>query len=312
MQPDELREHLRLASVTAGLEAYGVSSPRDHAVTLRGLRFHYLDWGNPRDRPVVFLHGGGLTAHTWDLVCMALRNEYHCLAIDLRGHGDNSWATDGQYGIDDIAADSDGFVDELGLNGFVLVGMSLGGQAAIVFASQQPKKPAGLVVVDTGPRIQQGTSVLQPNPGSQRIRDFMSGPAELDSVDGFVERAMVFNPARDPLLLRRSLLHNLHQLPNGRWTWKYDRLKMLERDLGVLETRRDELWQDIKNIQCPVLVVRGGRSDVYSDADAAAFASTLARGRWTRVENAGHTVQGDNPRGLLEAVLPFLREFGSS
>jgi len=50
------------------------------------MRLHYLDWGNNHLPPMLFLHGGALTAHTWDLVCLALREEYHCLALDQRGN----------------------------------------------------------------------------------------------------------------------------------------------------------------------------------------------------------------------------------
>jgi pimeloyl-ACP methyl ester carboxylesterase len=58
------------------------------------------------------------------------------------------------------------------------------------------------------------------------------------------------------------------------------------------------------------LIIRGARSDILSDEAAQKFARTLPRGRWVRVEGAGHNVQGDNPRGLLEAIAPFLDEIG--
>jgi non-heme chloroperoxidase len=66
----------------------------------------------------------------------------------------------------------------------------------------------------------------------------------------------------------------------------------------------------VRRISCPTLVVRGAQSDIFTDDNAAELASAVPDGRWRRVENAGHTVQGDNPKGLLEVLTPFLDEVG--
>ena len=69
------------------------------------MRFHYLDWGIKGLPPVVFLHGGGLNAHTWDIVCAALRRERHCLALDQRGHGESEWSPEMDYATESHAGD---------------------------------------------------------------------------------------------------------------------------------------------------------------------------------------------------------------
>ena len=61
-------------------------------------------------------------------------------------------------------------------------------------------------------------------------------------------------------------------------------------------------------MSCPTLVVRGAESDVFHDEDAERLAGALPDGRWVKVEGAGHTVQGDNPAGLLAALREFLAE----
>jgi pimeloyl-ACP methyl ester carboxylesterase len=292
-------EHLELAARVAGLDIKDLVAPAERTVGLNGLQFHYVDWGAAPGVQLLFLHGGGLTCRTWDLVCLALRTDYHCLALDLRGHGDSAWAPDGDYGINVLAEDVAAFVDTLQLDRFVLIGMSLGGTTALAYAGRYLPQLRALVIVDSGP----GSSRPRAN---NRVRDFMAGPAELDSVEDFVERALAFNPARDPRLLRRSLLNNLRQLPDGRWTWKYDRNGLLHRDPGQMHAMRHALWQDVPRISVPTLVVRGARSDMFSDQDAEELATALPDGRWQRVENAGHTVQGDNPRGLVDALRPFL------
>jgi esterase len=299
-------EHLALAAQAAGLDLPELVLPTRHTVAANGLQLHYVDWGGqPEAMPLLFLHGGGLTCRTWDLVCLALRERYHCLALDLRGHGDSDWATDGNYGIDAIARDVAGLVDVLQLRRFGLVGMSLGGITALAYAAQQADKLSALVIVDSGP----GNGQRRTN---NRVRDFMAGPAELDSIEAFVERALAFNPARDRRLLRRSLMNNLRQLPDQRWTWKYDRAGLLGRDPTQMQTMRYALWQSMPAITVPTLVVRGARSDMFSDDDAETLAAALPDGRWRRVDNAGHTVQGDNPRGLVEVLRPFLAEATAS
>ena len=296
----ELREHLTRASAKAGLSFPALTLPESHDVLLRRMRFHYLDWGT-RSRPaMVFLHGGGLNAHTWDLVCLGLRDERHCVALDQRGHGESEWSPVMDYATESHAGDLEAFVDHLGLDRFVLVGMSLGGANALAWAGRHSRRLQGLVLVDIGPETRAA--------GTQKIRAFTSNQAPIESLDEVIERAMAFNPRRDRELLRLSLRHNLRQMPNGHWMWKYDQRHRGQVDPGAAERRRDLLWDAVAKVQCPTLVVRGAQSDVFHDEDAERLASALPRGRWVRVENAGHTVQGDNPAGLLAELRSFLRE----
>jgi esterase len=143
--------------------------------------------------------------------------------------------------------------------------------------------------------------------GAKRVFDFVTAPAELDSVEEFVSRALQFNPSRDSRLLRRSLLHNLRQLPSGKWTWKYDRRAMTRERFENVREEASAARGRLDAVTCPTLVVRGELSDVVSSESAAALAEALPRGEWTSIPNAGHTVQGDNPRALATALEAFLR-----
>src|ERR1700687_4775737 len=91
--------------------------------TPEGLALSYLDWGGGGDG-ALFLHGGALTAHTWDLVCLALRDKVRCVAMDLRGHGLSAWSD--EYSIDAHVSDVAAAIAHLGLQKLHIVGMSLG------------------------------------------------------------------------------------------------------------------------------------------------------------------------------------------
>jgi esterase len=291
-------EHITLALGEAKMSVKEIVAPTDHHVLLRNKRFHYLDWGGPGITPIVFLHGGGLTAHTWDLVSLALRDQYRCYALDARGHGDSEWIVEMDYTTDAHAQDVRAFVQTLALDRPVIVGMSMGGGAAVRYSIEDT--PRALVVIDTGPVINRA--------GGQPIIDFIRQPAELDSIEDFVERAMKFNPRRNPKLLRRSLLHNLVQLPDGKWTWKYDKRHWGRIPEQQQQEQRAALWKEVERITCPTLIVRGGESPVFARESAESFAKRLPRARWVEVPNAGHTVQGDNPSGLAHVMKEFLSE----
>jgi pimeloyl-ACP methyl ester carboxylesterase len=294
----ELAQHLKEAAELADLPRDEIVAPVDGTAASGPLNLHYLDWGRRGQPPVLFVHGRGLTAHTWDLVCLALRPAYHCVALDLRGHGDSDWSPGAEYGLDAQGADIDAVVEHLGLDRFILVGMSLGGAISLAYAGRNAARLHALVVVDIGPETRAG--------GARRIANFASASRELDSVEAFVERAVQFNPLRRPELLRRSLLHNLRQTDRGTWTWKYDDRVGAGQTDEHRARRREQLWDAVPRISCPTLVVRGGDSDVFHDEDAERLAAALPRGSWVRVDGAGHTVQGDQPRAFVEAVRPFL------
>src|SRR5436190_13898750 len=134
LAPEEFRAHLELSAATAGVDLPEIVLPDEHHLLLRRMRFCYLDWGTRGRPPIVFLHGGGLNAHTWDLVCAALRRERHCLALDQRGHGESEWSPEMDYGIESHVADLDAFFQAQAIERGVLVGMSLGGANGLAWA----------------------------------------------------------------------------------------------------------------------------------------------------------------------------------
>ena len=229
----------------------------DKEVVVGGIKLHYLDWGNPSKPPMLLLHGGAQTAHSWDEFSRSMRGDYHVIALEQRGHGDSTWAPDGDYSRKAHLKDISGFVDTLKLDKFVLVGLSMGGMNAIVYSGTYPKKVDRLVIVDIGPETMKQ--------GREHIRQFQSETEQLDSMEEFVQRAHKFNPRRPIEQLRERLQWNLKQLPNGKWTWKYDNsFRNHEETPAGLEARSAELWGYVKEIKAPTLLVKGAQSDVLS------------------------------------------------
>jgi esterase len=272
-------------------------TPQDHSVQARGLTFHYLQWGAATSPPMLCLHGATQTAHSWDEVAPELSATCRVLCLDQRGHGDSDWAPDGDYTRETQAADIDAITDALGLSRFVLIGLSMGGINSMTFTARYPDKVEALVIVDVSPEIQER--------GVENIRSFVRAADELDSFEAFVERAHQFNPRRSLDNIRSRLSYNLKQLPNGKWTWKYDKaLRSFES--GFRGNPLVNLWDDVRTIRCPTLIIKGGESDILSSESAAKLQANIPSSRLAVVPGAGHSVMGDNPEGFVAAVREFL------
>jgi pimeloyl-ACP methyl ester carboxylesterase len=270
---------------------------QDGTTTANGLRFHFLDWGTAGCPPLLLLHGGGQTAHSWDEVAPDLARDHHVLALDQRGHGDTDWAPAGSYAREDFVADVRAFLDDRGWPGATLVALSLGGLNAIAFAATHPERTRGLVVVDVAPTVERS--------GTDAIRTQLA-VFDFASFEEAVERAHAFNPRRSLENLRDRLRHALRQRPDGRWTYKFDP------GMAAAGVDRDfeRLWDAVRRIRCPTLLVRGAESHVLARETAARFTRELPGSGVAEVPGAGHSVMGDNPAGFLAAVRPFLARHG--
>ena len=269
----------------------------DQHVNVGSMRLHYLDWGNRGAPAMLLLHGGSQSAHSWDEFSRSMRDDYHVIALDQRGHGDSSWSKSGIYTAKAHLRDITGFVKALKLKEFVLVGLSMGGRNAFVYAATHPKTVRRLVIVDIGPETMKK--------GAEAIRKFIQRDV-LPTFDAFVERAMKFNPRRPEAQIRERLSFNLRQLPDGRWSWKYD-----TRFRGRRRQEREDLWQYVYRIKAPTLLVRGAESDILAPAAAKRLQKAIPGSKLVTIENAGHTVAGDNPPAFAAAVQRFLKETGA-
>ena len=302
MLPDEA-DHHRLRLELSGIPFRPLVPPTDHHVVLNGMRFHYVEWGDRSARPILLLHGGGQTCRTWDVVCHELSLSCRCIALDQRGHGDSEWSYELDYRIEAHAADTAALIEALDLAPVTIVGMSFGGLNALHYALQRPEAVSGIVAVDTGPWVNEAAA--------SPIREFMLEVATLDELEQFIAAAHRFNPRRDVRLLRRSLWHNLRRCPDGRLMWKTDPRRRDERR-AIVAAGLGFLRERVGDLRCPVLVIRGGESKILSEHDARRFAEAVPNGRWLAISGAEHSIQGDQPKALIEALQRFLDELVTS
>lgn len=257
-------------------------------------KLHYLDWGNPAGMPIVLVHGMCGHAHTWDIFANSLKQEFHIVAPDLRGHGESSWSE--QYILRDYLADLECFIDTLQLPELVLIGHSLGGIISTVYAANNPDRVKRLVIIDIGPEIKsEGVEF--------RDKAWATEPPFYNSIDEAIEYAKRIHPCHAESYITHDLSYGLKYTEEGKLVYKYDR-KVREGEWQSPEW----LWDYIKMIVCPTLVIHGEESDLLDGKVAQRMADTLAFGSVVDIKRAAHTVQGDSPEEFESAVKRFLAE----
>jgi esterase len=272
--------------------------PQSKFLMVNGLRMHYLDWDHPSAPPVVCVHGYTSSAQAFNAPARHFQGRVHTIAIDVRGHGESAWSPTEAYQYHDQISDLVGFVDQLELERFTLIGTSMGGIIAMAYAGAHPERLVRLVINDIGPDAEMG---------SQRITQMVGDRPEAFAS---LEDAMAYRRSVSPITAQRSeedqrelALGVLRQQPDGRWVWKMDPAYIRQR-VQQGPPPRPSLWPALQRISCPTLVVWGRESDVLSEAQARRMVDVLPHGELVAVPGVGHA-----PTLMEPAALAALERF---
>ncbi len=270
---------------------------RDAFVTLRGLRFHYREYGHD-GRAVVLLHGVASNARIWLTAGPLLAEQYRVLALDQRGHGETDKPDDG-YDFATIAGDLEAFIDTLGLERPVVAGHSWGGNDALT----------GLVLVDGG------FLELAARPGMTWERaEVEMAPPDLTK---FTPQQLVEMAQRwelGPLWseeIEAALLGNFQVTEEGTLRPHLSRANHMQVVRALWEQRPSELYAKVR---CPVLFAlaerdAGGRGEewIAMKREAMARAEALlpnCQVRW--FADTIHDIPLHRPKELAQAMTAFI------
>ncbi|CAN5208568.1 alpha/beta fold hydrolase [soil metagenome] len=256
--------------------------------------------GDPSAPPILFMHGGGQTRHSWGRAArIAAERGFRSISIDLRGHGESDWAPDAAYGLDQYAADARAVITAIGRPA-AIVGASLGGLTGLIVAGESdPPLANALVLVDVTPRIEQE--------GTSEIRAFMNGaPNGFATLEEAAAAVSAYLPHRPRPTSAEGLLKNLRLGEDGRYRWHWD--PAMNKAVGPANMlhQRDRLDAAARNLAIPTLLVRGGISKVVSQQSVDEFLALAPHAHYINVAGADHMVAGDRNDAFNDAVFQFL------
>lgn len=286
------------------MRSESVDAPRRVVIpTPSGLRIAADEW--PADGPAVVLaHGGGQTRHSWGGTAAVLAAGGHrVLSMDLRGHGDSDWASDGDYHMAAYRDDALAVVEWIGTPA-AWVGASLGGMTGLHAVDSAPERFSALVLVDITPRPAAA--------GVSRILEFMAKDAEhgFGSLDEAADAIAAYQPHRARPANPTGLSKNLRLGADGRWRWHWDPAFINIRTGGSSEHARDQHHDQLEDIArrltLPTLLVRGKLSDLVTEAEVAEFLQMVPHAQYVDVADAAHMIAGDKNDVFTDAVVGFL------
>jgi pimeloyl-ACP methyl ester carboxylesterase len=284
--------------------------PTSHTFFSQRLRLHYVDWGNPTRPPLLMLHGGRDHCRNWDWAAAALRDDWHIIAPDLRGHGDSQWSTDGSYTIAGYIYDLAQLIHQQRLAPVTIVAHSLGGQIALRYAGIYPDTVARLVAIEgLGPspaRLKAGSAKTIVERMDEWVAEQRGLAARLPrryaSIEDAFRRMQGENPHLTAEQARHLTVNGANQNEDGTYSWKFDNYvrawppyDMQGRDIQLLWSR----------ITCPTLLLYGKESQAGDPADdgrARHFRNVRVAG----IDRAGHWLHHDRLDEFLQIIRTFL------
>lgn len=277
----------------------------------QGLKLHYADWGNRDAPPLILIHGGRDHCRSWDWIAGALKDDFHVIAPDLRGHGDSDWAKGSSYSLADHVYDLTRLLHSAGIRKASIVGHSMGGMVSLTFAGAFPERMSSLVVLD-------GVTTLPSQSPRSIDRKMSDWTADLDRIAGRTVRrySSVAEAAQRIMALnaRLSMERALHLASHGLkgdaeigYTWKFDQYVRARAPYRMSLDDNIALWS---RIACSTLFLCGGESSLTDPRTAGVF-ENFSNAELLTIEGAGHWLHHDKPDEMIRHLRAFLDALGN-
>ncbi len=267
------------------------------------LEIFYRRFGKPGRTPVVIMHGLSYFSYDWIEPAQHLALDREVAAMDMRGFGDSSWGKD--YSVPANAGDVIALLDDLKWPKAVLVGHSMGGRHCTYCAAKYPGRVAALVLVDWSPENAPA--------GSKRVTETVGRTPDTFASFDDAMRYYGADPHSPGGAGKRARFEAYLRATPGGYAVKRDPY-FRDQFKRILETGERpklaiDMWATLGEVQCPVLAMRGTRSDMFAAEGMTKMKA--ANPHLTLVEvDAGHNVATENLEAFVHQTRAFFAQQG--
>lgn len=271
--------------------------------TSDGLRVYARDYDGSSRLPVLCLHGLTRNAADFEPLAESLAPRHRVVVMEQRGRGRSDYdPVPSRYQPGTYVADTRALIDALELERPVLIGTSMGGLISMILASADPRRVRGIVLNDIGPVVEAA--------GLARIRGYVGRSGPVASWDEAVRIARANNEAAFPGLSDAEWLTFARRLYRetaaGSLEPAYDTAIAEPIGSAVEAAVPADLWSVFETLRdVPMLVIRGGLSDILSAATVAEMARRHPGLQSVEIADRGHAPLLDEPVSVT-AIERFL------
>ncbi|MFV2089173.1 MAG: alpha/beta fold hydrolase [Pseudomonadales bacterium] len=283
--------------------------PTSHSYYSQRLRLHYLDWGNPQAPHMLLVHGVHDHCHTWDWFASEFADDYHIVALDLRGHGDSEWVRGSSYHHVDYVYDIAQLVRQAELEPAVVVGHSMGGTLAALYAGLYPEQVSKLVLLEG---IGLWTGDLEDSSPAERIRVWIDNtrqlagrlPKRYPTLESALARMRDANAHLNDEQVRHLTAHGSNQNEDGTFSWKYDNYTHAFPVYRILADETIGIWREITSPSLILNASEGFSHRIGHNGTCDYFRDCLM----IDIAEAGHWIHHDQLDEVVVATRNFLAQ----
>jgi pimeloyl-ACP methyl ester carboxylesterase len=286
------------------------TGPTSNSFISQRLKLHYVDWGNRDAPPLLLIHGGRDHCRNWDWVADRLRDRYHVIAPDLRGHGDSAWSPDGNYAMEGFVYDLAQLIHQLDLGPVDIVAHSMGGNIALRYTGLYPESVRKLVAIEglgPSPKV---LKEREAKPFAERFRAWIADkrqaagrtPRRYATLDDALARMMAENSYLTADQARHLTIHGVSRNEDGSWSWKFDNYLNVWPFIDTPQPDIEAMWNAIT---CPTLLLYGANSWA-SNPERDGRLQHFRNAKVIEFENAGHWLHHDQFDRFMSTLDDFL------
>ena len=283
-------------------------NPRHESHVIRGLRHHCTRWGAPDAPPVVLLHGWMDTGETFQFLVDEMSDRWSFVAPDWRGFGRSAWEAEG-YWFANYLADLDALLEIFSPGApAMLVGHSMGGNIASLYAGVRPQRVSRLVNIEG-----LGLPRTSPEQAPERYRrwlDQLRGAPSFStyaSLEEFAESLTRRNARLDPARARFIAAAWSERATDGTIRIRSD---PRHKQVNPVLYRREEAEACWRGVTAPVLLLLGGLSEfrgrLGEDSKGERLQQLFRDLRMATVADAGHMMHHERPAEVARLIEAFL------
>ena len=277
--------------------------PTSHYVKVNNLHLRYLDFGNRLAPTVVFYQATGFTSELWQPIIRDLQDEFHCVALDQRGHGGSDKHA-GEFSWPATVDDFQKFLEAVQWEPVVGVGHSSGATSVAVAAARRPGLVEKAVLIE--PTIRQRDSAapnLEGNPLIERTRNRRARwPGRPAMIEALGQRAPY--KSWTPEMLQLFAEHATAQTEGG----EVELLCAPAIEAAIYASfRAYDPWPYLPEVRQPLLVIHGTGASVLPTTNEAEIKPLWPQAQWVNIAEGGHLVLMEAPGQVSQAIQTFLR-----